>query len=179
MKRRTLALLLLALLAVGTLLPACGGAGEGDAPTPVGGTVAPDDNGGGGTDSNGDAKPTAGPTATHTSAQLGAPVTVGDYTIALDSAAIADDVLKVAVTVDNTKNSGVVSLPGTAFEAYAPDSTRPMDVDLLCTDLAGKVDAGQTLKGNLCWKAAGATATKGISVHYLAGRDALLSWDLP
>jgi hypothetical protein len=175
MKRSTVALLLLAILALGLALPACGESGSDETPTPGAGSGTPGggDNGGGSSTQD-----TPLPTATVTSAQVGTPMQFGDATISLDSVTIDNEVLTAAFTVDNTKGTVLITVPGTGFEAFAPDNTS-LNQDILCSTMPGKAEAGKKVQGNICWKAPGATATKGLIVRYIAGKDTTFTWNLP
>ena len=104
---------------------------------------------------------------------------VSDYTISVDSAKIDNDSVVVTFTVDNTSGAAQVNLPVTAFDATGPDSSQSMDEDILCSDLAVSVPQGKKVTGNICWKANGATATKGVTVHYDAGAAGKINWVLP
>ncbi len=172
MKRSTIAVALL-LLALGTALTGCGGSTTGgDTPTAVTGSDTP----GAGT-TPAATKPPIGTV----SGTIATPMPVKDYTITLDSADVADGSLKASFTVDNSKGTGQVSLPGTAFNAYLKGSTTPLDQDLVCTSLVVRIDAGKTTQGFVCWKLNGTTDISGATVRYDAGRLAgtIINWTLP
>jgi hypothetical protein len=101
------------------------------------------------------------PVETSNSRKVGDIIKVGDHTITLNSATIANNLLKANFTVDNSSAEDVIVSSMMSFSAKGPDGTLLEQEIFDCgTSFDGTVISGDKLRGDICYKTGGASPIK-------------------
>jgi hypothetical protein len=105
-------------------------------------------------------------TSTVKTYKVGEVVEVNNHKITLNSAAVANNILKANFTIENNGTEDMAVSSMLSFSAKSSDGTK-LDQEIMSCSSAqvdGKVLPNDKVKGDICWKTGGATT--GLKIYY-------------